>query len=98
MSLRSLFAGLACAWFVYLAVSYMAPGTFLAADPTIEVGQTYREVLSGTELGLAVTSAVRALAAGLALLSAAAFEWVPLLDAYRAAEARRAAENDPPEA
>jgi len=96
MSLRSLFAALAAVWFLYLAVAYMAPGTLMTPDPTMEVGQSYREVLSGSELGLAMTSAVRAIAVGLALLSAAAFEWGALVSAYRASEARRRAENEAP--
>ena len=94
MSLRSLFAALAAVWFLYLAGSYMAPDTFMTPDPTVQVGQAYREVLSGSELGLAVTSAVRAIAVGLALLSAAAFEWGALVAAYRASEARRRTETE----
>lgn len=89
MSLRSLFATLATVWFIYLAVAYMAPGTFMSPDPTMEVGQAYREVLAGSDLGLTITSAVRAIAVGLALFSAAAFEWGALYSAYRASEARR---------
>lgn len=97
MSLRSLFAALATVWFLYLAGAYMAPDTFMSPDPTMEVGQTYREVLGGSELGLAMTSAVRSIAVGLALMSAAAFEWGALLSAFRASEARRRteAENSP---
>ena len=71
----------------------MAPDTFIAPDPTVQVGETYREVLSGSELGLAMTSVVRAIAVGLAALSAAAFEWGSLMSAYRASEPRRRAEN-----
>jgi hypothetical protein len=89
MSLRSLFAALATVWFIYLATTYMAPGTFLSPDPTMEVGQAYREVLAGSDLGLTMTSVVRAFAVGFALFSAAAFEWGALLSAYRASEARR---------
>lgn len=89
MSLRSLFSALATVWFIYLAVGYMAPGTFMTPDPTIQIGQAYREVVTGSELGLTMTSAVRAIAVGLALFSAAAFEWGALFSAYRAFEARR---------
>jgi hypothetical protein len=97
MSLRSLFAVLAVCWFLFLAAFYMAPGTAMTFDPTAQDGR-YREVLRGTELGLAMTSAVRVIAAGLALVSAAAFEWGPFVAAYRASEARRRTENEAAEA
>lgn len=95
MSLRSLFAALATVWFIYLAAAYMAPGTFMSPDPTIEVGQAYREVLAGSDLGLTMTSVVRAIAVGLASFSAAAIEWGALLSAYRASLARRRDDEAP---
>lgn len=95
MSLRSLFAGLAFLWFVYLATSWMAPDTFMVAAPDVDVGDVYREVLGGSELGLAVTSAVRAVSIGFAVLSLAAIEWGALFAAYRESEARRRAAEEP---
>ncbi|HEX5826260.1 MAG TPA: hypothetical protein VFY23_01970 [Candidatus Limnocylindrales bacterium] len=91
MTARTIAALAAAAFFAYLALFYVAPGTELVAVP-VEVGEAYREELQFTELGLVVTSAVRTLSVGLAILSLAVVEWGAIVAAYRASEARRVAQ------
>jgi hypothetical protein len=75
MTARTVFALAACAAFTVAAFAYLAPGAQMQPDPSIPIGGTYREILVGSDVGLAVTSAVRTLSGGLAVLSLAAVEW-----------------------
>ena len=73
--MRTILAGAAAAWFIWLAATFEAPGVYL------NDGQAGG--LDGDPGALAVTYAVRMLSVGLALVSLALVNWGYLYDEAR---------------
>jgi hypothetical protein len=65
--LRSIFATLAAAWFGLQAITFTAPGVFDNSGQGVG--------MDGDPAAVAVTSAARAVSAGLALVALALIEW-----------------------
>ena len=74
--MRSILAGAAAAWFIWLAQTFVPPfGVYLNDG---QVGG-----LDGDAGAVAVTYAVRMLSVGLAIIALAVAEWGRLIEAFR---------------
>jgi hypothetical protein len=79
-----LFALLAAAFFLFSALTFLAPGAGNVELETDATGRVIASEVAGDPAAVAVTGAARMLAAGLAILSLALVDWSALVQATRA--------------
>ena len=84
MVVRSVFALLAAAFFLFNALTFLAPGAGNVELETDATGRVIASEIAGDPGAVAVTSAARMLAAGLVILSLALVDWSALEQAARA--------------
>lgn len=81
MTARSLFAALAAAYFLFIALTFIAPGAS-QGEAYAEDGTTSWEV-DGDTAAVAITSAVRTVAVGFVLVALALVEWGAIVEKLR---------------